>query len=147
MIRFPLDTDHISLHERGHPPLRARFGTLPPDSLAVSVVTVEEALRGRLAVLARQSAGQDQERAYAKLMETVRFFGSIQVVLFDARCDQQFQALRSQRVRVGAQDLRIAATALAHGLTLVTRNRRDFARVPGCPSRIGRRDRPTSSKR
>ena len=133
MIRFLLDTDHISLHERGHPPLRARFEALSPDSIAVSVVTVEEALRGRLAALSRRSAGEARERAYAKLMETVRFFGSIQVVLFDARCEQQSQALRSQRVRVGAQDLRIAATALAHGCTLVTRNRRDFGRVPGLP--------------
>jgi tRNA(fMet)-specific endonuclease VapC len=133
MIQFLLDTDHVSLHERGHPPLRARFEAVSPDSIAVSVVTVEEALRGRLAVLARQSAGEERQRAYAKMMETVRFFASIQVVPFDARCEQRYQALRAQRVCVGAQDLRIAATALTHGLTLVTRNRRDFARVPGLP--------------
>jgi tRNA(fMet)-specific endonuclease VapC len=131
VIRFLLDTDHISLHERGHAPLRARLEALSPDSIAVSVVTVEEALRGRLAVLARYSAGEARQRAYVKLLETVRFFGSIQVVLFDTSCEQPFESLRSQRVRLGTQDLRIAATALAHGFTLVTRNRRDFARVPG----------------
>jgi tRNA(fMet)-specific endonuclease VapC len=32
---------------------------------------------------------------------------------------------------VGTQDLKIAATALAHNLLVVTRNRRDFERVPG----------------
>jgi tRNA(fMet)-specific endonuclease VapC len=131
MIRLLLGTDHISLHERRHPPLRARLEALPPESIAVSVVTVEAALRGRLAVLARHSTGEPRQRAYVKLMETVRFFGSIHVVLFDASCEQRFQSLRSQRVRLGTQDLRIAATALAHGFTLVTRNRRDFARVPG----------------
>ena len=131
MIRFLLDTDTISLHERGHPPLRARFEAVPPDSISVSVVTVEEALRGRLAILARRTAGEERERAYTKLIETVRFFASIQVVLFDARCEQQFQTLRSGRVRGGTQDLRIAATALAHGFTVVTRNRRDFEHVPG----------------
>jgi tRNA(fMet)-specific endonuclease VapC len=133
MIRFLLDTDHISLHERGHPPLRERLEAVSPDLIAVSVVTVEEALRGRLAVLARHSSGENRQRAYAKLLETVRFFGSIQVVLFGARCEEQYQALRAQRVRAGTQDLRIAATALANGFTLVTRNRRDFARVPGLP--------------
>jgi tRNA(fMet)-specific endonuclease VapC len=32
---------------------------------------------------------------------------------------------------VGAHDLWIAATALAHGFGVATRNRRDFERVPG----------------
>lgn len=131
MIRYLLDTDHVSLHERGHAPLRAQFEAIAPALIAVSVVTVEEALRGRLAVLAHHSTGQSRERAYAKLMETVRFFGSIQVVLFDAHCEQQFKALRARRVRIGSQDLRIAATALAHSYILVTRNRRDFERMPG----------------
>jgi tRNA(fMet)-specific endonuclease VapC len=52
MIRVLLDTDHASLHERGHPPLRARLVSIPPEEVAVSVVTVEEMLRGRLAILA-----------------------------------------------------------------------------------------------
>lgn len=32
---------------------------------------------------------------------------------------------------IAAHDLWIAATSLTHGLTLVTRNVRDFERVPG----------------
>ena len=91
--------------------------TLQARSQGLSL-SMEEALRGRLAVLARRSAGEERERAYAKLMETVRFFGSIQVGLFDARCEEQYQALKAQRVRVGTQDLRIAAIALAHGFTV-----------------------------
>jgi tRNA(fMet)-specific endonuclease VapC len=34
-------------------------------------------------------------------------------------------------LRVGTQDLKIAAAALVHRLTVVTRNRRDFGRIPG----------------
>ncbi len=34
---------------------------------------------------------------------------------------------------IGAHDLWIAATALAHGLTVVTSNAREFERVPGLP--------------
>lgn len=41
------------------------------------------------------------------------------------------EELRAQGVRIGTLDLRIAATALVHDLTLVTRNTKDFARVPG----------------
>src|SRR5690349_7367434 len=114
MIRFRLDTDHISLQERGHAPLRSRLVAASSGSLAVSVITVEEMLRGRLAVLARRSDGEDRVRAYAKFMETVRFFGSIPVVPFDLACEERFHKLRSQRLRAGSQDLRIAATALVN---------------------------------
>jgi tRNA(fMet)-specific endonuclease VapC len=69
MIRYLLDTDHVSLHERGHPPLLTRLAAQPPGSIAVSVVTVEEAIRGRLAVLARRSRGEARVRAYAKFEE------------------------------------------------------------------------------
>ena len=48
MIRVLLDTDHVSLHERGHLPLRARLASFPLEEVAVSVVTVEEMLRWAL---------------------------------------------------------------------------------------------------
>ena len=123
--------DHVSLHERGHLPLRARLASSPPETVAVRVVTVEEMLRGRLAILARRAEGEARVHAYTQLLETVRFFSTIPVVPFDIACERQFQALRALRLRVGNWDLRIAATALVHNVVLVTRNRRDFEHVPG----------------
>ena len=35
------------------------------------------------------------------------------------------------RVRIATHDLRIAATCVAHAAKLISRNRRDFERVPG----------------
>jgi tRNA(fMet)-specific endonuclease VapC len=45
-------------------------------------------------------------------------------------CERKFTELRRQKIRIGTRDLRIAATALVHDLTLVTRNHKDFFRVP-----------------
>ncbi|MEL6903712.1 MAG: type II toxin-antitoxin system VapC family toxin, partial [Cyanobacteria bacterium J06606_4] len=41
-----------------------------------------------------------------------------------------FEKMRSRKVRVGTMDLRIAATALSNNLTLLTRNMKDFDKVP-----------------
>jgi tRNA(fMet)-specific endonuclease VapC len=39
----------------------------------------------------------------------------------------------ARRRPIGPNDLMIAATARAHGLTLVTHNSAEFVRVPGLP--------------
>ena len=130
MSLWLLDSDHLSLQERGHPVLRKRLAAVSPESIAVSVVTVEETLRGRLALLARRTSGEPRIHAYQKLMETVRFFSSIPVVHFDSECERKYQELCALRLRVGSQDLRIAASALAKNMTVVTRNMKHFGRVP-----------------
>jgi tRNA(fMet)-specific endonuclease VapC len=38
---------------------------------------------------------------------------------------------RSQGIRIGTLDLKIAAITIAHDATLLTRNTVDFAKVPG----------------
>jgi predicted nucleic acid-binding protein len=69
----------------------------------VSVVTVEEMLRGRLAILAQRSEGEARVHAYTKLLETVRFFSTIPVVPFDIasslRCSTAHSASRSRGSR------------------------------------------------
>ena len=131
MIRFLLDTDHITLQERGHPPVVASLRARQPDSLGTSIMTVQELLRGRLAVLQRPLSSALVVRAYHNLQGSLAFFLSVNIVPFTAECEARFQQLRLLRPQIGTLDLRIAATALAGELTLVTRNQRDFSRVPG----------------
>lgn len=131
MIRWLLDTDHTSLQERGHPILRQRLEAVLPEAVAISAVTIEEVLRGRLAVLARQLPGDLRVHAYQKLVETVLFFSTVPIVAFDAAAEEKFRELRGLGVRIGSQDLRIASIALVKNLTVVTANWKDFKRVPG----------------
>lgn len=44
---------------------------------------------------------------------------------------QRFEQLRSLRLNIGSMDLRLAAIALEEQRIVVTRNVRDFSRVPG----------------
>jgi tRNA(fMet)-specific endonuclease VapC len=43
----------------------------------------------------------------------------------------RFETLRAMKLNIGGMDLRIAAIVLEEGAVLVTRNTRDFRRVPG----------------
>jgi tRNA(fMet)-specific endonuclease VapC len=58
-------------------------------------------------------------------------YAAVSTLPFDAAAATVFDGLLTRRVRIGTMDLRIASIALAHGLTLVTRNARDFQQVPG----------------
>ena len=63
-------------------------------------------------------------------MATFLYFQSVKIFVFDEKSQRIFRNLRGQKIRIGTQDLRIAAIALAHDATVVTRNRQDFAFVP-----------------
>ena len=43
----------------------------------------------------------------------------------------EFERLQRLRLRVGTMDLKIAAIALAHDASVLTRNSKDFSRVSG----------------
>ena len=68
--------------------------------------------------------------SYDRLARLLRDFASIPVVDFDTAAATAFSGLVAQRVRIGAMDLRIAAIALGRGLTVLSRNLRDFRKVP-----------------
>ena len=127
---FIRDTDHISLVQRHHPHVSARVLATPPLALATTIVIVEEQLRGRLERVHRAWTDEEVVRAYQNLLATVLYFHTITVIGFDEQAQVIFQSLRVQRVRIGTQDLRIAAITLRQGATLVTRNWEDFVAIP-----------------
>jgi tRNA(fMet)-specific endonuclease VapC len=129
MPTFVLDTDHISLLQRGQPRVGERIRHVPAEHVAVSIVTYEEQLRGRLDVIRQAANTARLSVAYLRLREIQEFFCAIRILDFDAEAATIYEQLRRQHRTLGAMDLRIAATALAVRGTLVTRNTRDFARI------------------
>ncbi len=128
-----LDTDHHSELDRESGPglrLKARLEATNEEP-AVTLVTVEEHLRGWLAELRREQSPHQQVRLYDKLGGQLDLFSRWIVLRWDAEAADLFILFRRQGVRIGTQDLKIACIALAHDATLLTRNLRDFQQVPG----------------
>jgi tRNA(fMet)-specific endonuclease VapC len=131
MLRFLFDTDHLTLYHHRHPQLMHRMEMQPPDAVGVSAVTAEESMRGRLAALSRARNGPMRILQYRHLLESLNLLSQFIQVPYDQASENHFQQLRTSRLKVGTQDLKIAAIALANNLILLTRNRRDFGRIPG----------------
>jgi tRNA(fMet)-specific endonuclease VapC len=70
-------------------------------------------------------------RAYLRLTNGIGFVGRLPLLSYTEPAVMQFQRLRGLKLNIGAMDLRIAAIVLENAATLVTRNQRDFRRVPG----------------
>ena len=128
---YVLDTDHLSLNLRGHPKIRERLVLIPADEIAITIITAEEQLRGRLAQVSKAASGHARAIAYVYLRKAIIDLAKLNILDYDADSDSIFQGLKLQRIRAGSQDLRIAAVTLANRALLVTRNRTDFANVPG----------------
>jgi tRNA(fMet)-specific endonuclease VapC len=87
-------------------------------------------MRGWLAYLANARTLTKQVEACRRLNRQLDNYRRIQVLEFDAHVATEFQRLQRLRIRIGTMDLKIAAIALAHDATLLSRNLADFKKVP-----------------
>ncbi len=132
MSLFLLDTDTLSLVEQGHAAVLQRLNSHPVADIALSAISIQEQMQGFLAALARARDHLQTARAYEMLVtRLLPVWARFAVLSFTEPAIQRFEQLRALKLNVGLMDLRIAAIALESGLTVVTRNRRDFNRVPG----------------
>lgn len=129
-----LDTDHLSILDRDTIEafnLGRRLASVLPEEVVVTIITYEEQMRGWFAYIAQAKTTPQQVEAYQKLRQFINQFCQIALIDYTADAADQFALLRQARVRVGTQDLRIAAICLANNATLLTRNLKDFQQVPG----------------
>ncbi|MFK0733910.1 MAG: type II toxin-antitoxin system VapC family toxin [Gloeotrichia echinulata GP01] len=126
-----LDTDTLTLFQNQQPLIQQRINQVNYEDIAVTVITVEEQMRGWLDAIRQSSEVARLKWGYLGLRQGVEFFNTIRILDFDAKSINCYTELKQQKIRIGTQDLRIASIAIANNAILVTRNQRDFSRVPG----------------
>lgn len=129
-----VDTDHLTVFTDEQVPrhavLRARL--LAADGpVACTIVSVEELLRGWLAIIHRLRDVHQQIAAYERLSSLLDVFSGWRIVGLNAGGADEFLGLRRRRIRLAAMDLKIASIALVNDALLLTGNMRDFSLVPG----------------
>jgi tRNA(fMet)-specific endonuclease VapC len=131
MSLFVLDTDILSLYLEGDAVVRQRVDAQPPADLAITVMSVDEQLSGWYTLTRQVRRPEDIARAYNRLAEAVQFLAGWPILPYTEQAIVRADRLKAMRLNVRVMDLRIAAITLEHGGILVSRNLRDFQRVPG----------------
>ena len=130
MSLWILDTDCLTLWQNEHPVVKQRVSRVNYQEIAITVISVEEQMRGWLNIIRQSSQSDRLIWAYKGLQDGVEFFKQVNVLEFDRDAYTCYTELLRQRIRIGTQDLRIGAIAISKNAILVTRNRRDFEKVP-----------------
>ena len=73
---------------------------------------------------------QGLAKAYAHLRQHIQNYRQVRLIDFDATAAAAATMLQRSKLRRGTMDIRIAAIALTHGAILLSRNLRDFQRIP-----------------
>ncbi|MGA7870367.1 MAG: type II toxin-antitoxin system VapC family toxin, partial [Candidatus Binatus sp.] len=125
-MRFLLDTCVLSDFAQGQRQTLERIKAAAPEDLAASAITQMEIEYGLL-------LNSKLARRLGPVMDA--FLGTIRVLLYDdgaTEATAKARAILKRRGRpMGAYDILIAGTALAHDLILVTSNFREFRQVEG----------------
>ncbi len=129
-----LDTDCRSLLEREKftesSKLRQKLEQFPADEIFTTIITFEEQMRGWMAFLAKSKTVEQQVYAYEKLHRFLISYRNTAILDFDENAAEIYKNLKSQKIRIGTMDLKIASIAISHNAILVSRNLRDFEQIP-----------------
>ncbi len=122
-----LDSNTISYYFRGDSEVVPRMQVLRPADLAVPAIVEYELRFGLMRLPA--------EAATPRLAALAQLLRPMQRLPFDSECAviaaKMRAVLEAAGTPIGPHDILIAATALRYQGTLVTRNVREFSRVPG----------------
>ena len=126
-----VDSDILSLYQQGNLSIRNRIAQHSTDELSVSIISVEEQLSSWYTMRRRAKTRERIAIAYDRFTENIRMLSGLQILSFSIEAIERYEQLLLKKLGVKGNDLRIAAIALENSAIVVTRNRRDFERIPG----------------
>lgn len=130
-----LDTDHLTVlafvEDSRFGRLTKRMHAARDQTFIAPIISAEEQTRGWLAEINRSRDVHKQVTPYDRLAKLFRFYASWELLSFNESAADEFDRLRQERIRIGSQDLKIAALASIHNALLLSANLRDFQKVPG----------------
>jgi predicted nucleic acid-binding protein len=124
-MTYLIDSDYLIDALIGRPAALATLDLLTEQGTAISIISLGEVFEG---------AYSDPDPA-ERLARMRRVLGRFRILSLTEPVMERFARIRAYLRRAGQLipdlDLLIAATAIHHGLQLVTRNLRHFGRIPG----------------
>lgn len=125
-MKYLLDTNIcIYLIKEKPPEVLARFTALKPTQIYLSAISVFELYYG-------VENSQVPKRNLTALENFLRPMNVVDFTSKEAKYAAKIRAdLKRKGTPIGAYDIQIAATALAHGFMVVTNNTSEFERVAG----------------
>jgi tRNA(fMet)-specific endonuclease VapC len=130
MALYVLDTDILNLVQLGDETVLNRIDDHLDDAIATTIITVEEQLSGWYTALRRSRDAERLAAVYDRFTKTVQMLSHVDILTFSESAIRRFEWLRKAKLSVRAMDLRIASIVMHNNATLITRNIRDFSRVP-----------------
>ncbi|BAU12623.1 hypothetical protein LEP3755_31540 [Leptolyngbya sp. NIES-3755] len=133
-MKYLLDTDHFSIFQRQSGEaflnLKARMETHSIADFAISVITLQEQILGSYAYIRQAKRAEGVVKGYGMMSQAFRDLMIFEMLDFDDNAAQAFVEINPGQLRLGVMDARIAAIAISRNLVLLTRNQRDFDKVP-----------------
>jgi hypothetical protein len=126
MKRFLLDTNVVSELRKAKPHggVVAWLGSLAEEQIFLSAVTLGELQTG-----VERTRARDPKKAQEIELWVDQLAGSFQVLPMDVPCFREWARLMEGKPDQILEDVMIAATARVHGLSIATRNSKDFEQV------------------
>lgn len=123
MIRYLIDTNVVSetRKRKPHGSVSAWLRDLEVGQVFFSAVTFGEIQKGVEITREQDPVKANEIEAWAKQLESAS-----PVLPMDTACFREYARWMHGRSEAFAEDAMIAATARVHGLTVATRNERDF---------------------